>query len=93
MVWHRSKGVRLRGQSKWSRWLKNNNRRKRARVVQALEVERLSIEEGNGYSATIVAETISCKIARNGRKSKKNSVPPQETRSPAPFGHMDGPPG
>ena len=47
-------------------------------------------ENGNGYNATIVAETTSCGIKRNGKRLKKNSVLLGETESPAPFAHMDG---
>ena len=92
VVWRKSKGVNLGGPSRWSKWLKNSNKR-RARVVRVLVGKRPNGEDGNGFNATIVAETTSCGIARSGRKSKKNSVLPRETESPAPFAHTDGSPG
>ena len=53
-------------------------------------------EVASGFNATIVVTTTSCEIARNGRKLRKNSVPPQEKISLAPLpiwtGHWAGPP-
>ena len=46
-------------------------------------------DEGR-FNATIVVATTSCGIARNGRKLKRNFVPPWEKTSPATFAHMDG---
>ena len=48
-------------------------------------------EDGDVSSATIVAETIPCGIASNGRRLRKSSVPLGETNNPAPFTHTDGP--
>ena len=50
-------------------------------------------EDGKRFNATIVVATTSCEIARSGRKSKRNSVPPREKISAAPFAHTDGTPG
>ena len=46
-----------------------------------------------GFNATIVVATISCGIARNGKKLKKSFAPPREKISPAPFAHTNGSPG
>ena len=88
VVWRKSKGVYLRGPSRWSKWLKNSNKR-RARVVQVLVGKRPNGEDGNKFNATIVAETTSCGIVRSGRKSKRKSIVPQESESPPPFVHTD----
>ena len=69
--------------------LKNRSKR-RARADRALVERRPRGEDGKRFNATIVVVTISCEIARNGRKSKRNSVPPQEKISPALFAQMDG---
>ena len=69
VVWCKSKGVHLWGPSKWFKWLNNSNKR-RSRVVRVLVGKRPNGEDGNGFNATIVAETTSCGIA-SGRKSKK----------------------
>ena len=47
-------------------------------------------EDGKRFNATIVVVTTSCGIARSGKKSKRNFVPPWEKTSLAPFAHMDG---
>ena len=87
--WCKSRGARLEELSKWSMWSKNSSQRK-VRVVRA-QVEKGPREEDRDVlSATIVAETISCGIARNGRRKKRNFVPPRETKSLAPFTHTDG---
>ena len=89
----RSKGVRLGGPSRWSRLLKNRSKR-RARAEFGLWWKE--DQEGRTrkrFNATIVVATTSCEIARSGKKSKRNSVPPREKISPAPFAHMDGSPG
>ena len=80
------------GPSKWSRWLKNRSR-KRARVVWAMVERRPRGEVASRFNATIVVGTISCRIARNGKKLKRSFVPPREKISPAPFVHMEGSPG
>ena len=72
--------------------LKNCSRR-RARADQAQVERRPRGEDGKRFNATIVVVTTSCEIARSGRKSKRNSVPPREKISPAPFAHTDGTPG
>ena len=59
-------------------------------MAQVLVGKRPRGEGGSESNTTIVAEIISCMIARNGRKSRKISVPSQEKNSPAPFAHMDG---
>ena len=89
---HRSKGVRLGEPSRQSRLLKNHSRR-RARADQAQVERRQKGEDGKRFNATIVVATTSCKIARSGGKSKRNSVPPREKINPAPFPHTDGSPG
>ena len=85
----RSKGVRLGELSRWSKWLKNRSRR-RARAARAQVERRPRGEDGKRFNATIVVATTSCWIARSGKKSKRNFIPPQEKTSPAPFTHMDG---
>ena len=90
--WRKSKVVRLGGPSKWSKLLKNRSKR-RARVAWARVERRPRGEVASGFNATIVVVTISCGIARNGKKLKKSFAPPREKISPAPFAHMDGSPG
>ena len=80
------------GLFKWSNPSRNNTQRK-ARVARAWVERRPRGEDGKRFSATIVVVTTSCEIARSGRKSKRNSVPPREKISLAPFAHMDGTPG
>ena len=63
---------------------------RRAGVVKALVERRPREEDGSVFNATIVVETISCEIVRNGRRSRRSTVPPQGPESPAPFAHMDG---
>ena len=81
------------GPSRWSKWSRNNNRR-RARVARALVGKRPKGKDGSMCNAKIVAEIISCATARNGRKSRRNSVLPREIEGPAPSpiqtGHWDG---
>ena len=48
---------------------------------------RLRGKDKSGYSATIVVETVSCMIARIGKRSKKTFVP-RKTECPAPFAHL-----
>ena len=54
-------------------------------------------EIASGYNATIVAVTICCGIARNGRKSRRSFAPPREIEcqppSPLWMGHQDRSPG
>ena len=57
---------------------------------QKLVGKRPRGEDKSGCNATIVAETISCWIARNGKRSKRSSVLPREIKNPAPFAHTDG---
>ena len=90
--WYKSRGARLEELSKWSTWSKNSSQRK-VTVVWAQVKKGPREEDGDVLSATIVAETISCGIARNGRRLKRNFVPPRETKSLAPLAHMEGPPG
>ena len=59
-------------------------------MVCALVERRLREEDGSMYNATIVAEIISCVIARNGKRLRKISVPPREKSSLGPFAHTDG---
>ena len=77
------------GPSRWSRLLKNRSKR-RARADRAQVERRPRGEDGKRSNATIVVVITSCEIARSGRKSKRNSVPPWEKISPAPFAHTDG---
>ena len=85
----KSKGVRLGGLSRWSRLLKNRNKR-RARGVWAMVQRRLRGEVASGFNAAIVVATISYGIARNRKKSKRSFTPPREKSSLGPFVHMDG---
>ena len=55
-------------------------------------------EDEKRFNATIVVVTTSCGIARSGKKSKRNFVPPWEKTQPSPLlpirtGHGDGTPG
>ena len=54
-------------------------------------------EVTSGYNATIVVATISCEIARNGRRLKRSFAPPQKLDALPPLpiwtGHQDGTPG
>ena len=77
------------GTVRWSRLLKNYNKR-RARVAQARMERRPRREVASGFNATIVVATISCRIARNGKKLKTSFAPPREKISLAPFAHTDG---
>ena len=70
-----------------------NHSRRRARADQAQVERRPRGEDGKRFNATIVVATTSCEIARSGRKSKRNSVPPREKIRPAPFTHTEGTPG
>ena len=88
----KSKGVRLGGLSRWSRLLKTHSQRT-VRVARAQVERRPRGEVASGFNATIVVVTISCRIARNGKKLKRSFAPPQEKMSPAPFAHTDGSPG
>ena len=83
VMWRRSRGARLGGLSRWFKWLKNRSQRK-ARAAWALVQKRLRGEDGSGFNSAIVAEIISCVIARNGKRSRKSSVPPWEKTSLAP---------
>lgn len=40
-------------------------------------------------NAKIVMATTSCETIRSGRISEEYTIPPQETRRPAPFAHKD----
>ena len=53
---------------------------------------RPSEQDEERYNATIVVASISCKIARSGRRSRRSFIPPREIESPAPFAHIDGSP-
>ena len=91
--WRRSRGARLGGPSKWSRWLRNSSQR-RARLAWDPVDRRPRVEDRTGCNATIVAEITSCATARNGKKLRKSSIPPREIECPAPspvwMGHRDG---
>ena len=76
--------------SKWSKSSKSQSKR-RARAVRAMVGKRQRGENASKCNATIVVAIISCKIARNGRKSRGSFAPPQETKCWAPSAHMDGP--
>ena len=67
--------------------LKNRSNKRRARAVWAMEERRLRGEVASGFNATIVGATISYRIARNGKKSRRSFAPPQEKISPASFAH------
>ena len=82
--WHRSKGVCLGELSRWSKWLKSHNKR-RPRVVRAMVERRPRGEVTSGYNATIVVATISCEIARNGRRLRRRFAPAWETRCFGPI--------
>ena len=46
-------------------------------------------EDEGKCNATIVAATISCEIARSGRRLRRNFVLPRGKSTPAPFAHTD----
>ena len=50
-------------------------------------------EDEGRFNATIVVVNTSCGIARSGKSSKRNFVPPCEKTSPGPFAHIDRSPG
>ena len=88
-MWHRSRGARLGGPSRWSKLGKNNSQR-RARAARAQVERRPREEDERKCNATIVVATTSCGIVMSGKKLKRNFVPPWEKTSPAPFAHTDG---
>ena len=82
----------MRELSRWSKSSRNSSQRK-ARAAWAQVGKRQKEEDEKRFNATIVVATISCRVVKSGRKSKRNFVPPQEKTTLAPFAHMDGSPG
>ena len=86
--WRKSRRARLGGLSRWSKWSRNNNQ-KWVKVARAQVERKPRGKDGSMYNAAIVAKIISCVIARNRRKSRRRSVPPQEKISLSLFTHTD----
>ena len=59
------------------------------RLVWALMEKGPREEDGDVSSATTVAETISCRTIRKGKRLRRSSIPPREIKFLASFAHTD----